>query len=61
MPTPLICETYDETTGEMEQSREVDHDNPNDRKWMGRHSFWAARNGKRFTTYPFPEASVSDE
>ncbi|WPE19913.1 hypothetical protein [Shinella zoogloeoides] len=34
----------------------IDHDVPEHRHWLGKHCFWAFRNGHVITTYPTDEA-----
>ena len=35
--------------------RVIDHDNTGDRRWLGKHAYWAMRNGHSVTTYPTDE------
>ncbi len=58
-PVPVTVETHRLIAGdsvlecwEFESSKVIDHANSSDRKWLGAHCFWAARNGRRVTTYP---------
>lgn len=51
MELPLIVETRDLKTGELESSKTIDHADRDDRVWLGRHCFWAFRNGRSVTTY----------
>lgn len=44
--------THDATTGEIEQQRIIDHQSHDARVWLGKHSFWALRNGKAISTCP---------
>lgn len=44
----VLVETY--LNGVRESSCVVDHDNYEHRKWMGRHCFWAFRNGREVRT-----------
>ena len=37
-------------SGSVEVDRVIDHDNREDRIWLGRHCFWAFRNGRSITT-----------
>jgi len=39
-------------TGETELDKIIDHDNRDDRVWLGKHCFWAFRNGRSITTEP---------
>ncbi len=34
------------------EDRVIDHDDREDRKWLGKHAFWAMRNGREVTTRP---------
>lgn len=36
--------------------REIDHDDFEDRKWLGKHCFWAMRNGCSVETRPMADA-----
>ncbi|MBO0125180.1 hypothetical protein [Agrobacterium sp. OT33] len=40
-------------TGEIELSKVIDHNDRDDRVWLGKHCFWAFRNGRSVTTEPF--------
>jgi len=51
--------TADAETGRAEASRVIDHDNHDDRVWLGKHCYWAMRNGRSVTTHPVPEPSVA--
>jgi hypothetical protein len=44
----VLVDTY--RAGRLETSCVVDHDNPKHRQWMGRHCFWAFRNGREVRT-----------
>ena len=39
-------------TGETELDKVIDHDKRDDRVWLGKHCFWAFRNGRSITTEP---------
>lgn len=39
-------------TGEVELDKVIDHDNRDDRVWLGKHCFWAFRSGRSITTEP---------
>lgn len=45
----------DHTRLEIEDVRDIDHDNAEERRWLGRHCFWAMRSGRSVTTYPHSE------
>lgn len=46
----------DSTQLEIENTRDIDHDNPEDRRWLGKHCFWAMRSSRSVTTYPIQGA-----
>lgn len=46
--THVLVETY--CKGRREASVVVDHDDAEHRRWMGRHCFWAFRNGREVRT-----------
>lgn len=39
-------------TKEVELDKIIDHDNRNDRVWLGKHCYWAFRNGRSVSTTP---------
>lgn len=39
-------------TGVIELDKTIDHNNRDDRVWLGKHCFWAFRNGRSVTTEP---------
>ena len=39
----------------MISERTIDHNNHDSRVWLGRHSYWALRNGYGVETYPVDE------
>lgn len=39
-------------TDEIEVDKVIDHDDREDRVWLGRHCYWAFRNGRSITTEP---------
>lgn len=39
-------------SGEIEIDKVIDHDNRDDRVWLGKHCFWAFRSGRSITTEP---------
>ncbi len=40
------------STGTVEVDKVIDHDNREDRVWLGKHCFWAFRNGRMISTIP---------
>lgn len=46
----LVVETYFNSS--CESFRHVDHNSREDRVWLGKHCFWAFRNGRAIVTYP---------
>jgi hypothetical protein len=36
----------------VESSKDIDHANSSDRKWLASHCFWALRNGRKVITTP---------
>lgn len=52
--------TADAVTQVAESARVIDHDNRDDRVWLGKHCFWAMRNGKSVTTLPVTEQKPSE-
>lgn len=47
----IMVETFDLETDETTQTREIDYSQVENRKWLGKHSFWAFNNGFGVTTY----------
>lgn len=47
----LIVETVNIETGERESRKVIDHNDRDDRVWLGKHCFWAFRNNRKVTTY----------
>ena len=43
--------TTNNDTGEIE-SKNIDHNSYDDRKWLGKHCYWAVRNNRTVTTIP---------
>ena len=39
-------------TGDIEVDKVIDHDDRDDRVWLGKHCFWAFRNGRSIETIP---------
>lgn len=39
-------------TSVIELDKTIDHNNRDDRVWLGKHCFWAFRNGRSVTTEP---------
>lgn len=48
----LLITTYDATTDEIESERTIDHSDKRDRIWLGKHCYWAFRNGRGVDTKP---------
>lgn len=46
----LVVITKIAATGEIEGRKVIDHNNFDDRKWLGKHCFWAFRNGRSVLT-----------
>lgn len=57
MTCPILVVTHRMPECSFESQKQIDHDNSSDRKWLGSHSFWALRNGRKVTTVPWPYAS----
>lgn len=55
MPIIIEVNTFDPATDVVEQSKRIDHNNSRDRRWLGRHCFWALRNGKGVECSPVEE------
>jgi hypothetical protein len=51
VPLPLRVLTRNMQTGEITE-RVIDHNNHHDRVWLGKHCFWAFRNGRGVQTEP---------
>lgn len=56
MVNMVTVKTYNRDTQDLEDTREVDHDNRADRVWMGKHCFWAFRNNRLIVSYPSSES-----
>lgn len=56
-PLPLKITTYRPGTDEIESERIIDHASHKDRVWLGKHCFWAVRNGLGVDTEPLNLAS----
>jgi len=52
MSLKLRVITRDMETGVIEGDKVIDHDSRDDRVWLGKHCFWAFRNGRSITTQP---------
>lgn len=50
-PIRVMVTTRNMVSGEVTE-RIVDHSVQKDRKWVGRHSYWAVRHGHEVTTTP---------
>lgn len=48
----IYVETW--CNGDMESRREIDHNDRESRVWLGRHCYWAFRNGREIRTGPIP-------
>lgn len=46
----LVVITKIAATGEIEGRKVIDHADHFDRKWLGKHCFWAFRNGRSILT-----------
>jgi len=51
-PLNLRVETWNVETDECESVKHIDHNNAEDRQWLGKHCFWAFRNGRGVVTRP---------
>lgn len=51
-PLYIVVETFDAASGVMFGRTKIDHNNRADRQWLGKHCFWAFRNGRGVRTYP---------
>lgn len=49
----LVVETY--FNNSCEGLRHINHNSREDRVWLGKHCFWAFRNGRAIVTYPASE------
>lgn len=50
---PVEVITRDMSNGELiGKSVVIDHNDPEHRKWLGKHCFWAFRNNKGISTHP---------
>lgn len=47
---PLFVITKNVATGEIEGRKLIDHNSYADRKWLGKHCYWAFRNGRSILT-----------
>lgn len=54
-PLKIIVETWNVKTDEKEKEKIIDHNNSEDRTWLGKHCFWAFRNGRGIVTRPILE------
>jgi hypothetical protein len=50
-PLRLVVETANVITGQIEGRKVIDHNNREDRVWLGKHCFWAFRNGRSVKTF----------
>ena len=51
-PIPLKVITFKAGSDEIENERIIDHNNHSDRVWLGKHCYWAFRNGFGIETEP---------
>lgn len=51
-PLKLRVETWNCATDECESVKTIDHNDANDRAWLGKHCYWAFRNGRGVVTRP---------
>lgn len=49
-PLKIVVETWNSDV--RESSKTIDHNDFHDRKWLGKHCFWAFRHGREIRTYP---------
>lgn len=47
----LAVITQNLATGDVVSERTIDHENREDRVWLGRHCYWAFRNGHAVITF----------
>lgn len=52
MTLKLRVTSTDMATGLIEVDKVIDHDDRDDRVWLGKHCFWAFRHGRSITTEP---------
>lgn len=43
----------DRSQWKVEMATDVNHEDFKDRKWLGKHCFWAMRNNRIVVTYPY--------
>lgn len=55
---PLRITTRDVVSREVINVRVIDHNIHSDRVWLGKHCFWAARNGYEVTSTPMEVADA---
>lgn len=53
--TPVIVVTTNLADQSQSTERIIDHDVREDRVWLGKHCFWAMRNGYEVSTRPLPQ------
>ncbi len=51
-PLHLQVVSTNMASGEVELTKVIDHNDRDDRVWLGRHCYWAFRNGRAITTAP---------
>lgn len=54
---PLEVVTTDISGTNRTRTKVIDHDDPGHRVWLGKHCFWAFRNGHSIKTTPMPEGT----
>lgn len=55
-PLPLLVKTFVIGADEIENERTIDHNVHQDRVWLGKHCYWAFRNGRGVETEPLSSA-----
>lgn len=50
-PLNIVVETSRRASGIVESRKVIDHNNREDRVWLGKHCFWAFRNGRSVKTF----------
>lgn len=55
---PLMVETWNVETDEKEAERVIDHSRHSHRSWLGKHCFWAFRNGRGIVTRPLTKGAA---
>ena len=55
---PLMVETWSVDTDEKVSERVIDHSRHSHRSWLGKHCFWAFRNGHGIVARTLPKGSL---